>query len=94
MIESVAGKISAAPTPVIARIAISAVAESTSADAARADAEDDEPEGEDAAPPEAVAEAPGGEQQPGEHQRVGVDDPLELAGRRVAGPGRASGSPR
>ena len=35
MIESVAGKISAAPTPVIARIAISAVAESTTADAAQ-----------------------------------------------------------
>ena len=30
---------------------------------------------------EAVAEAAGGEQQAGEHQRVGVDDPLQLAGR-------------
>ena len=31
---------------------------------------------------EAVAEAAGGEQQAGEHERVGVDDPLQLAGRR------------
>ena len=49
----------------------------------RADAEDDEAEGERALPPEAVAEAAGGEQQAGEHERVGVDDPLELAGGRA-----------
>ena len=66
MIERVAGKISAAPTPVIARIAIRAVAESTNADAAHPSAEHDEPEGQDPAAPETVAEAPAGEQQAGE----------------------------
>ena len=35
----------------------------------------------------AVTECPGGQQQPGEHQGVGVDDPLELAHRRVGGGG-------
>ena len=32
---------------------------------------------------EAVAEAAGGEQQAGEDEHVGVDDPLQLAGRRA-----------
>ena len=39
-----------------------------------------QPEVEGAPATEAVAEAPGREQQPGEHEDVGVDDPLQLAG--------------
>jgi hypothetical protein len=46
----------------------------------RADAEDGHPDEERATAPIAVAEAPGGEQEPGEHQDVGIDDPLQVAG--------------
>ena len=42
----------------------------------------DRPMREEAVATEPVAEAPRGEQQAGEHERVGVDDPLQLAGRR------------
>ena len=49
----------------------------------RADAEDGHADEERAAAPVAVAEAPRREQEPGEHQDVGVDDPLQVAGRRV-----------
>ena len=41
------------------------------------------PTGEGAAAAEPVAEAAGGQQQAGEHQHVGVDDPLQLAGGGV-----------
>ena len=50
--------------------------------AATAPAEYDEPDLERALPAEAVADRTRGQQQPGEHERVGVDDPLEVrAGR-------------
>ena len=45
----------------------------------RPDAEDHQPELERTASPEPVAEAPAREEQPGEHERVAVDDPLQLA---------------
>ena len=54
------------------------------------DAEHDEPEGEHPPSAEPVAEAPAREQEAGEHDRVGVDDPLELARRR----GQRSGQRR
>jgi hypothetical protein len=47
----------------------------------RGDAEERQSAGQGAASPVAVTEAPGGQQQAGEHQDVGVDDPLEIAGR-------------
>ena len=43
-----------------------------------ADEEDDQAELQRALAAEAVAERAGGEQQPGEHERVGGDDPLQL----------------
>ena len=43
-----------------------------------ADQEADEAELQRALAPEPVADRAGGEQQPGEHQRVGGDDPLQL----------------
>ena len=45
----------------------------------RAETEDHEPDLQCTAPAEPVAEAAGGEQQAGEHQRVRVDHPLQLA---------------
>ena len=80
-IDSVAGMMNAPPMPMSARVTISVVADPANADSERADAEDDQADGERAAAAEAVAEAAGGEQQAGEHERVGVDDPLQLAGR-------------
>ena len=52
----------------------------------RGQAEEDEPAGEGPPAAEAVAQAAGGEQQPCEHHRVGVDDPLQLAEGRVQVP--------
>ena len=78
---SVAGKMRAAPTPMAARAAISASARSASAASAEVSAEHDQADLHHALAPEPVAEAAGGEQQPGEHQDVGVDDPLQLARR-------------
>ncbi len=48
----------------------------------RPDAHDRQADGEGAAAAEAVAERAHRQQQAGEHQDVGVHDPLELAGRR------------
>ena len=46
-------------------------------------AEHDEADDEDPLAPVAVAEAAGGEEQAGEHEQVGVDDPLQLPGGGV-----------
>ena len=43
---------------------------------------------------EAVAEAAGGQQQPREHEHVGVDDPLEIRRGRVQVAAPASATPR
>ena len=48
--------------------------------------EEAEPEREDAAAAQAVAERAGGEQEGGEHQRVGVDDPLQAGEARAEVP--------
>ena len=63
MIESVAGIISAAPTPWTARAAISSVAPAGEAARERREREDDEAEHEDQPPAEQVAELAAGEQQ-------------------------------
>ena len=78
---SVAGKISAAPMPIAARAARSA-ARATCASAASTEKTPNTSQADlqGALAAEAIAEAAGGQQQAGEHQRVGVDDPLQLAG--------------
>ena len=91
-IDSVDGMTNAAPTPMIARAAISigrAVGEGAEQ---RAEPEDDEAGLQRALAAEAVAERGGGEQQAGEDQAVGVDDPLDLgvAGAEAAELGRAA----
>ena len=78
-IDSVDGMISAPPMPMSARPAMSCAASPDSARATEPSAEDDQPGGQGALAAEAVAEAAGGQQQPGEHEHVGVDDPLQLA---------------
>ena len=83
MIDRVAGMMNAPPMPMSERVKISMVAESADRGHERADAEDGEADREEAVPAEPVAEASGGEQQTGEDEGVGVDDPLELAGGRA-----------
>ena len=78
--ESVAGMIRAAPTPIDARVKISWVG-------FWARPESMEPTPKMPSPTmgaaRTVAHAAHGEQQPGEHERVAVDDPLQLAGGGV-----------
>ncbi len=83
MIDSVAGIISAEPMPCTARQATSQVSLGREADRGARGGEDDDAGEEDFAPPEQVAEAPAGDEQHGERQRVGVDGPLQRGGRRV-----------
>ena len=83
MIESVVGKMIAAPTPMTARVAISASVLPASAAASVADAVDDQADDEGPPPAEPVAEAAGRQHEGGESQGVRVDDPLELAGGRT-----------
>ena len=78
-IDRVAGMISAAPMPITARAAISDPTSVAKRGARRRQAEDHEPDGERALAAVAVAERAGGEQQAREHERVGVDDPLQVA---------------
>ena len=65
-----------------------------SADEHRADGEDDDADAQRPLAAEAVAEAAGGQQQAGEHERVAVDDPLELAVRGAEVVDQAAGWPR
>ena len=65
--------------PMTARAAMSCVDAAGERRRRRRDAEDDEADGQRTLAPEPVAQAAGGEQQAGEHERVGVDDPLQLA---------------
>ena len=76
----VAGKMSAAPTPMAARAAISCSGRLGQAGEDRAHGEGDHAQLQGALAAEAVAQAARGEQQAGEDERVGVDHPLELAG--------------
>ena len=82
-IDSVDGMISAPPMPMNARLRISCVVDRRHGRRHRADGEHDEADLQGALAAEAVAEAAGRQQQAGEHERVGVDDPLDLAVRRV-----------
>ena len=82
-IDSVAGMISAAPMPMTARARDERRHAAGERGRGRRGTEDDEAEGERALAPEPVAEAAGGEQQAGEHERVGVDHPLEVADARA-----------
>ena len=82
MIASVAGKISAAPTPISARPTIKRSADESAAPGeGRGGAEHDQPDDQRPLAAVLVAEPAGGEEQAGEHEQVGVDDPLQLAGR-------------
>ena len=94
-IDSVAGMISAPPMPMKARVTISCVGASRrSAEATEPTPKMTRPMLQRALAPEAVAEAAGGEQQAGEHERVGVDDPLQLAVGGVEVARRAWAGPR
>ncbi len=86
MIERVAGMMSAAPRPITARAPTSSFTPPENAAAVGRDAEDREAHGERALPAEAVTERTEGEQEPGEHERVRVDHPLEVgdAGAEVS----------
>ena len=79
MIDSVAGMMNAPPMPMNARVAMSCSELSDERGEQRAEAEQRQTELQRRQPAEAVTEAPGGEQQAREHERVRVDDPLELA---------------
>ena len=82
-IDSVDGMMNAARPPISARHPMSCHI-AVDADAQRgAEQEADETELQRALAPEAVADRARGEQQAGEHERVGGDDPLQLRGRRV-----------
>ena len=83
IVDSVPGMISAAPTPVSARHAMSAPAESLNAEAALATPKMAMPSDERPAAAEAVAERAGREEQCGQRDGVAVDDPLLVARRRA-----------
>ena len=83
-IDSVAGMMNAPPTPMSARVSDEHVRRSV------ANADSTEPMPKTTSPKvrrlvaaEAVTEAARREQQAGEHERVGVDDPLQLAAGRA-----------
>ena len=87
---SPSGMMSAAPTPWSARAAISLPASGASAHSAEAKANSAEPDRVEVAPPVAVTERGGGDEQDGEAQVVGVDGPLErLDGRAEVDADRA-----
>ena len=80
-IDSVAGMISAPPMPMNARVAIRPVGRRRHRRGGGADAEQHDAELQRTLASVAVGQAAGGEQQAGEHEHVGVDDPLDLAVR-------------
>ena len=81
-IDSVDGMTNAAPTPMMAREAINRPDVSANTPSKRAEAEDDQAGLQRTLTTEAVAEGRRGEQQSGEHEPVGVDDPLDVGVRR------------
>ena len=78
IVESVPGMTSAAPIPMSARSPISWVGEPAPDRNERRAAEDGEADDQRAAPAVAVAEGAGRQQQRGQREPVGVDDPLLL----------------
>ena len=83
MIESVAGMISAAPSPITARGADELVDAAGEGGGGRRDAEDHEADGERTLAAEPVAQRTEGEEEAGEHQRVRVDHPLQSGDARA-----------
>ena len=94
MIDSVAGMMNAPPMPMNATGEDQLVRRVDECARERPEPEHRHAELQRAAAAEPVTEAAGGEQQAREHERVGVDDPLELAVARVEVVARASGSRR
>ena len=76
-IDSVAGATTAPPRPWTARAAISVRSVCARPPASDASANSTQPGREDLAPPEQVGRAAAEQQEAGEGQRVGVDDPLQ-----------------
>ena len=83
MIDSVVGMISAPPMPMSALVTMSMFADSAKAEASDAPPKMASPADECTAAAEAIAKGAHGEQEPGEDEGVGVDDPLELAAARI-----------
>ena len=81
-IDSVDGMMNAAPAPISGPAGDELPHRGRQRGGAAGAQEDDEPELQRALASEAVADRAGGEQQAGEHERVGGDDPLQL---RVGG---------
>ena len=73
----------APPTPCTARARLSMSGRGRQPADQRGDREDDQADGEDLAPPVDVAGHARGEQEGGQRQRVGVDDPLQVGEARV-----------
>ena len=83
-IESVDGMINAADAPISGAAGDELPHLGATRDASSGrDEEHDQPELQRALAPEPVAERAGREEQAGEHERVGGDDPLQLRGRGV-----------
>ena len=82
-IDSVVGMISAPPIPISALVAISMLADSANAEASDAPPKITSPADECPAAAEAVTESAHREKQPGEDERVRVDDPLKLSAAGV-----------
>ena len=77
-IESAAGETSAAPRPCRPRLTISHVEPVATAQSSEADVKSTRPMRKTFLRPGQVARAPAEEQEAAEHQRVGVDDPLQV----------------
>ena len=92
--ERVQGISAAAPTPITTRAAVSRSGVGDHAASADPAAEDDQTGHEHPLASDPVPERAEGEQQTGEGDRVGVHDPLELAGRCTQTPERPRGAPR
>ncbi len=83
MIDSVDGMISAPPMPIATRTAIIWAGSAAERRGQRRRAEQHQPDDHDLPAAEPVAQAARGEQQPGEHQDVGVEDPLGVLRARA-----------
>ena len=92
MIESVAGFISAEPTPCTTRAPISELGARRQAAGERGQREDRQPDDEDPPPTEQVGELAAGQHQHAERERVAVDDPLELGEAESRGRAWIAGS--
>ena len=80
MSDNVAGITKAEPTPMIPRPTMTWAGRGGEPGDEQPDGEHAEAAEEGPLAPEAVAERPGRQQQAGEHEGVGVDDPVELGG--------------